>query len=140
PSPFPLPSPLGRGHAHDPSNEAPLYLRVGSGHADHPDSDSDSIAQSPAAAEFNIYDTAYRQEVARIKGLSEGALVYLTRRVGAWEESKAGGRAAPAGGADPAVTSNPATADGGKTDDAKSDTQTTAPHPANQTPRETHEA
>lgn len=147
PSPFPLPSPLGRGHAHDPLHEAPLYLRVGSGHADHPDSDSDSIAQSPAAAEFNIYDTAYRQEVARIRGLSEGALVYLTRRVGGWEESKAGGRAAPGaaadrgGAADPAVTSNPATATAAGADVTPEDAKSaTAPRPANQTPRETHEA
>lgn len=158
PSLFPLPSPLGKGHAHDPLNEAPLYLRVGSGHADHPDSDSDSIAQSPAAAEFNIYDKAYREEVARIKGVSESALVYLTRRVGGWGDSKlgigAGGRAAPGGGAgdlvtsnptddpDPAAVSDPATAAdvNAPDDDAKSATQTSAPHPANQTPEETHEA
>ncbi|KFY20582.1 hypothetical protein V493_07650, partial [Pseudogymnoascus sp. VKM F-4281 (FW-2241)] len=146
------------GQAQDPLDEAPLYLRVGSGHADHPNSDSDTIAQSPAAAEFNIYDIAYREEVARIRGLSEGALVYLTRRVSAWDSPKtaagmgheAGGRAAPGSGAtadpttaDHAAVSDPSTttADGGGTpDDAKSATPSTAPQGANQTPRETHEA
>lgn len=150
-SPLPIPSPAsGKGQAHDPLHEAPLYLRVGSGHADHPDSDSDSIAQSPAAAEFNIYDTAYRQEVARIKGVSESTLVYLNRRVGAWSPPHgAGGRAAP-GGADDhgAVTSNPAPAAAdpdagadGATDDATDDAKSpTAPPSANQGSGETHEA
>lgn len=152
-TPSPLPSPSGRGQAHDPLDEAPLYLRVGSGHADHPDTDSDSIAQSPAAAEFNIYDKAYREEVARIRGVREDTLVYLTRRVSAWDSAKTGGRAAPggSGAADPAAdldsaaVSDPATtttADGtgGAPDDAKPATPFSAAHPANQAPGETHEA
>ncbi|OBT78552.1 CAMKK/META protein kinase [Pseudogymnoascus sp. 05NY08] len=156
-TPSPLPSPSGRGQAHDPLDEAPLYLRVGSGHADHPDTDTDTIAQSPAAAEFNIYDKAYREEVARIRGVSESTLVYLNRRVSAWDSAKTGGRAAPggSGGADPAAdldsaaVSNPATTtttaapdDGtaGAPDDAKSATPSSAAHPANQAAGETHEA
>lgn len=44
------------------------------------------VSESPGAAEFNIYETAYRQEIERIRKhartLQEGGLkVYLTRRV-----------------------------------------------------------
>ncbi|EAW24141.1 putative calcium/calmodulin dependent protein kinase [Aspergillus fischeri NRRL 181] len=44
------------------------------------------VSESPGAAEFDIYETAYRQEIARIRKLTlarEGTLpkVYLTRRV-----------------------------------------------------------
>jgi [calcium/calmodulin-dependent protein kinase] kinase len=44
------------------------------------------VSESPGAAEFDIYETAYRQEIARIRKLTlarEGSLpkVYLTRRV-----------------------------------------------------------
>lgn len=44
------------------------------------------VSESPGAAEFDIYETAYRQEVARIRKLTlarQGTLpkVYLTRRV-----------------------------------------------------------
>lgn len=158
-SPLPIPSPgSGKGHAQDPLHEAPLYLRVGSGHADHPDSDSDSIAQSPAAAEFDIYDHAYRQEVARIRGRSEEALVYLTRRVGAQtpphgrvgragttgDDRKAGGEGVtsnpsnPAGGSEGlSNTSNPHAVGNGATEDQKSATAVPA---ANQGREETHEA
>lgn len=155
----PLPSPSGRGHAQDPLNEAPLYLRVGSGHADHADTDTDSIAQSPAAAEFNIYDTAYREEVARIKGVSKDTRVYLTRRVTAWDSPKTGGhgadgRAAPGGGGGAAdLTANPTTipdvgtttantdtGTDGTPDGAKSSHPAPAPHAANQESGDTHEA
>lgn len=92
--------------------------------------------------------------------MSEEALVYLTRRVTAWESPKTGGhgtdgRAAPGGGgavdltADPAAVSDvgTTTADvtptttttGGTPHDAKSSHSTDSPHPANQESRDTHE-
>ncbi|KFX86586.1 hypothetical protein O988_09488, partial [Pseudogymnoascus sp. VKM F-3808] len=109
----------------------------------------------PAAAEFDIYDHAYRQEVARIKGISEGALVYLTRRVGAQtpphgrvgragttgDDRKAGGEGVtsnPAGGSEGlSNTSNPHAVGNGATEDSKSATAVPA---ANQGQEEAHEA
>jgi [calcium/calmodulin-dependent protein kinase] kinase len=77
-----------KGHAHDPLEEEPLFLGVGTGAqtVDHLDSleppAQNVIAESPTAADFSIYDTAYQEEVDRIRA-SQGrtATVYLTRRV-----------------------------------------------------------
>ncbi|KAG0648518.1 kinase C [Hyphodiscus hymeniophilus] len=80
-----------KGHAHDPLGEAPLFLGIGSGGDDSLDvPQQDLVAESPTAAEFNIYDTAYQDEVERIRS-SQGhkATVYLTRRVDSKKEYKA---------------------------------------------------
>ena len=80
-----------KGHAHDPLDEAPLFLGIGSGGDDSLDvTQQDAVADSPTAAEFNIYDTAYQEEVERIRS-SQGhkATVYLTRRVDSKKAYKA---------------------------------------------------
>ncbi|KAJ5641527.1 hypothetical protein N7490_005527 [Penicillium lividum] len=102
-----------RGHARDPleeefpylhigpstytgSSQEPTDLNIGSDPAPlvaEPDSmnhlDPDSVrpvhivSESPGAAEFDIYDTAYRQELERINNSNTGVgpRVYLTRRI-----------------------------------------------------------
>lgn len=83
-----------KGHAHDPMDHELLFLGIGIGS----DNDDDSLeapafpimAESPTAAEFNIYDTAYQKEVERIrKAQGHRATVYLTRRVDTKKEYQA---------------------------------------------------
>jgi hypothetical protein len=88
-----------RGHAHDPLKDQ-LYLFVGpstfagpSGNADRrpsfvPDEDDVPIvSESPGAADIDIYETAYRDEIERIRSRARKEdhepTVYLTRRVDA---------------------------------------------------------
>ena len=88
-----------RGHAHDPLEDQ-LYLYVGpstfagpSGNADRrpsfvPDEDDVPIvSESPGAADIDIYETAYRDEIERIRSRARiednEPTVYLTRRVDA---------------------------------------------------------
>ncbi|KAF7907197.1 uncharacterized protein EAF01_004784 [Botrytis porri] len=83
-----------KGHAHDPLDEQPLYLGIGAGVGEDGDSldgpVQELIAESPTAADFNIYDTAYQQEVDRIRAVQgHAATVYLTRRVDHKREYKA---------------------------------------------------
>jgi calcium/calmodulin-dependent protein kinase kinase 2 len=82
-----------KGHARDPTDEAPLWLGIGVGGADGDRTpDSEVIAESPSAAEFNIYDTAYENEVKRIrKAQGSRATIYLTRRVDHRREHKEDG-------------------------------------------------
>ncbi|KAE9374572.1 Pkinase-domain-containing protein [Stipitochalara longipes BDJ] len=72
-----------KGHAHDPLDEEPLFLGIGAGSNDSLDATpEDIVAESPTAAEFSIYDTAYQEEVDRIRAAQgKTATVYLTRRV-----------------------------------------------------------
>lgn len=74
-----------KGHAHDPLDEEPLFLGIGAGVGDDDSLDTpeqEMIAESPTAADFSIYDTAYQQEVERIRAAQgHSATVYLTRRV-----------------------------------------------------------
>jgi [calcium/calmodulin-dependent protein kinase] kinase len=80
-----------RGHAHDPLDEEPLFLGIGTGGDDSLSTPSpDIVAESPTAADFNIYDTAYQEEVNRIRAAQgHQATVYLTRRVDKKKEYKA---------------------------------------------------
>lgn len=87
-----------RGHAHDPLEDH-LYLYIGpstfSGTSSHPDADTSFnadedmpiISESPGAADVDIYETAYRDEIERImaraKEQNKEPDVYLTRRVDA---------------------------------------------------------
>lgn len=82
----------GRGQAHDPMDEEPPWLGIGTGDGKSEGSPNiEDVAESPTAAGFNIYDTAYQREVARIRDVrGEDAMVYLTRRVEAKAEYKAG--------------------------------------------------
>ena len=79
-----------KGHAHDPLNEVPLFLGIGTGGNNSLDAPlKDIVAESPTAAEFSIYDTAYQQEVDRIRAAQgKSATVYLTRRVDSKKEYK----------------------------------------------------
>lgn len=77
-----------KGHAHDPLSDPPLYLGIGAGE----DLTEDGVAESPTAAEFSIYDTAYREEVERIReAQGREATVYLNRRVDGRNEYKGDG-------------------------------------------------
>jgi len=80
-----------KGHAHDPLDEEPLFLGIGSGGADTLEPPpQEVVAESPTAADFSIYDTAYQQEVDRIRAAQgHSATVYLTRRVDNKKEYKA---------------------------------------------------
>ena len=79
-----------KGHAHDPLDEEPLFLGIGTGGRGALDTPPEEVvAESPTAAEFSIYDTAYQQEVDRIRAAQgKTATVYLTRRVDSKKEYK----------------------------------------------------
>lgn len=79
-----------RGHAHDPMDEEPLWLGIGPGEDVDIPPEAPICAESPTAAEFNIYDTAYQREVERIReAQGNQATVYLTRRVDSRKAYKA---------------------------------------------------
>lgn len=80
-----------KGHAHDPLDAEPLFLGIGNGDPNSLDAPPSAIvAESPTAAEFNIYDAAYQEEVERIRAAQgRSATVYLTRRVDKKKEYKA---------------------------------------------------
>ena len=71
---------VGKGHAHNPLDEH-LFLSVGLGSEDDPP-DPPLVSESPPAADINIYETAYHEEIERLR-LKPGnhATLYLTRRV-----------------------------------------------------------
>ena len=70
----------GKGHAHNPLDDH-LFLAVGPHGSDDPP-DPPAVSESPAAAETNIYETAYSEEIERIRSKSgTGTTLYLTRRV-----------------------------------------------------------
>lgn len=87
-----------RGQAHDPLEDQ-LFLRIGpstfAGHSTQEDSentfgdDEFMVSESPGAADLDIYETAYRDEIERILARAQAAedaneeppQVYLTRRV-----------------------------------------------------------
>ncbi|KAL8805880.1 MAG: hypothetical protein Q9182_001661 [Xanthomendoza sp. 2 TL-2023] len=70
----------GKGHAHNPLEDH-LFLAVGAFACDEPP-DPPAVSESPAAAETNIYETAYSEEIERIRSRSgTEATIYLTRRV-----------------------------------------------------------
>jgi len=75
----------GRGHAHDPLEDY-LFLDVG------PDGDGGphsppAVSESPPATEVDIYETAYHEEIERIRAeQGRQATLYLTRRVDSMSE------------------------------------------------------
>jgi [calcium/calmodulin-dependent protein kinase] kinase len=86
-----------KSHAHDPSLDEPLYLGIGAGKDDSLETsdsldvpDAEVIAESPQAAEFSIYDVAYKMEVERIRqAQGHNAKVYSNKRVEGDQEYKA---------------------------------------------------
>lgn len=72
----------GKGQAHDPAEDGPTLLHVGPGGESDYDGPSLAVSESPPAANINIYETAYRNEVQRIReAQGSNAIVYLTKRV-----------------------------------------------------------
>lgn len=70
----------GKGQAHDPSDDL-IFLAVGPwGGENAPD--PPAVSESPPAAEPNIYERAYDEEVERIRAKQgRAATLFLTRRV-----------------------------------------------------------
>lgn len=85
----------GKGQAHDPLSDF-LFLSIGpsstvsSAEPNSPDG-APTVSESPSAAEGNIYEAAYHEEVERIRRNSEHATLYLTRRVKNTEKYKGDG-------------------------------------------------
>ena len=76
----------GKGQAHDPLTDGFHFLAVGPSGASSPTDPMSPdgvpiVSESPHAAEGNIYEAAYHDEVERIRRNSESATLYLTRRV-----------------------------------------------------------
>ena len=70
----------GKGHAHDPLEEL-IILEVGPFPSDDPP-DPPAVSESPPASEINIYDTAYHDEIERIRARQgSDTTLFLTRRV-----------------------------------------------------------
>lgn len=72
-----------KGHAHNPLDVEPPLLGIGLGGQESLSPPQVGVvAESPTAAEFSIYDTAYQEEVDRIRATQgQDATVYLNRRV-----------------------------------------------------------
>ena len=75
---------VGKGQAHNPLEEF-LFLEVGPGGGSEAP-DPPVVSESPPAAEGNIYEIAYHEEVERIRSNSKNATLYLTRRVDQTQE------------------------------------------------------
>ena len=70
----------GKGHAHDP-REGYLFLEIGPHGEDNPPQPP-AVSESPPAAGIDIYETAYHEEIERIREKQgKQATLYLTRRV-----------------------------------------------------------
>lgn len=75
----------GKGHAHDPLEEY-LFLEIGP-HGDDDPPQPPAVSESPPAAGIDIYETAYHEEIERIREKhGQQATLYLTRRVEKNEE------------------------------------------------------
>ncbi|RFU35908.1 hypothetical protein B7463_g448, partial [Scytalidium lignicola] len=73
-----------KGHAHDPLDSEPLFLGIGLGGQNSSSKSPEEalVAESPTVADFDIYDTAFQEEVERIRATQgQMATIYLTRRV-----------------------------------------------------------
>ena len=86
----------GKGQAHDPLSDSFLFLEIGpSSNASPTDGNSPNrtptVSESPPAAEGNIYEMAYHEEVERIRRNSRSSTLYLTRRIKNTEKYKGDG-------------------------------------------------
>lgn len=76
----PTPVSHGKGQAHDPLSDH-LYLGLGSGGSSGPPSPP-AVSESPPAADTNIYEIAYHNEIERIRSMQgRSTTLFLTRRV-----------------------------------------------------------
>ena len=70
----------GKGQAHDPLSEH-LYLALGPGGSSRSPSPP-TVSESPPAAEVNIYEQAYDNEIQRLRSIpGRSSSLFLTRRV-----------------------------------------------------------
>jgi len=70
----------GKGHARNPLDEH-LFLAIGPCGSDQPP-EPPAVSESPGAVEINIYETAYQNEIERIREKQgREATLFLTRRV-----------------------------------------------------------
>ena len=77
----------GKGQAHNPLSDH-LYLALGPGGDSAPPSPP-AVSESPPAAEMDIYETAYHNELERIRAKQgRSATLFLTRRVEEQERFK----------------------------------------------------
>lgn len=75
-----------KGHAHDPLED---HLFVGVGAGSDFDPEPASVSESPPAADIDIYETAYHEQVERIRARQgRAATLFLTRRVDKQPEYK----------------------------------------------------
>jgi [calcium/calmodulin-dependent protein kinase] kinase len=76
----------GKGQAHDPLEDT-LFLNIGTGEDFKPEDAPNQpvVSESPSNIDMNVYETAFREEVQRIKNKEEPRgrrpTLYLTRRV-----------------------------------------------------------
>ena len=71
---------LGKGQAHDPLSDH-LYLALGPGESSRPPSPP-AVSDSPSAADSNIYEAAYGEEIQRLRSIpGRSTSLFLTRRV-----------------------------------------------------------
>ena len=75
-----------KGHAHDVSDQEPLFLGIGTGARDdffRDEAPADIVADSPTAVDFNIYDRAYEQAIERQMKINSARkpTMYLTKFV-----------------------------------------------------------
>jgi len=71
----------GKGHAHNPLEDS-IILDIGVGGEEGDAEASHVLSESPSATEVDIYETAYQDEVEKIRRTTGGkTTLYLTRRV-----------------------------------------------------------
>jgi [calcium/calmodulin-dependent protein kinase] kinase len=75
-----------KGHAHDISDQEPLFLGIGMGARDAFVTDEktpDVVSDSPTAVDFNVYDRAYEEAInERMKqNQSSNPVMYLTKHI-----------------------------------------------------------
>ncbi|GFP53996.1 hypothetical protein ACSS6W_001633 [Trichoderma asperelloides] len=82
----PEPEEKAKGHAHDISDQEPLFLGIGTGARDAFVTDEktpDVVSDSPTAVDFNVYDRAYEEAInERMKqNQSSNPVLYLTKHI-----------------------------------------------------------
>lgn len=78
--PIVKPDDHGKGHAHDPREDHP-FVGIGPG-GDYQPNGTLVVSESPPTSDVDIYETAYQEQVERIRARQgRSATLFLTRRV-----------------------------------------------------------
>lgn len=78
--PITKPNDHGKGHAHDPREDHP-FVGIGPG-GDYQLNGVPVVSESPPSSDIDIYETAYQEQVERIRARQgRSATLFLTRRV-----------------------------------------------------------